>query len=115
MLLCIVTCSGGGLACTSERGTIGAMLVQQPNQRLVVKEVPSGLGAAQAGVQEGDEVLLIDGRDPRSMSPREVHQALSGEVGAPVKLTLIRKDQVIRVRVARTPAPALRARPTRPD
>jgi hypothetical protein len=36
----------------------------------------------------------------------EVHQALSGEVGDPVKLTLLREGRMIRVTLRRTPPPA---------
>jgi C-terminal processing protease CtpA/Prc len=49
-------------------------------------------------------VLLIDGRDARQMSSDGVHSALAGDVGQPVKLTLIRDGNVVRVRLERTPA-----------
>lgn len=91
-------------ACGPSRGTIGAVLAQDSEKRLFVREVPRGLAAERAGVREGDEVLLIDGRDARQMSSERVHAALSGEVGDPVKLTLIRDGQVVRVRLERTPA-----------
>jgi carboxyl-terminal processing protease len=74
-----------------------------------VHEAPKGLAAARAGVEPGDEVLLIDGRDVRAMSPQSVHAALSGEVGDPVRLTLVREGRVIRVRLQRTAAERLRA------
>jgi hypothetical protein len=38
------------------------------------------------------------------MSTEEVHQALSGEVGSPVKLTLLRGEAVLRVTLRRTEA-----------
>ncbi len=99
-------------ACSAERGTIGAMLAQRADRTLLVREVPPELAAARAGIRAGDEVLLIDGRDVRAMSPAEVHRALSGEVGAPVKLTLIRDDDVVRVTLRRTPArPELKPAP----
>jgi C-terminal processing protease CtpA/Prc len=93
-------------ACTPERGTIGAVLAQTPDQRLVLHEVPPTLAAGRAGLQPGDELLLIDGRDVRDLNVRGVHQALSGEVGDPVKLTLLREGRVIRVTLRRTPPPA---------
>jgi C-terminal processing protease CtpA/Prc len=80
------------------------MLAQDAEKRLFIREVPPGLAADKAGVQAGDEVLLIDGRDARQMSSKDVHAALSGEVGQPVKLTLIRDGKVVRVRLERTPA-----------
>ncbi|HEY8946322.1 MAG TPA: PDZ domain-containing protein [Polyangiaceae bacterium] len=91
-------------ACRADHGTIGAVLAQAPDRRLTVREVPPGLSAAEGGVLPGDEILLIDGRDVRGMSSEHVHQALGGEVGEPVKLTLIRGDRVVRVTLRRTPA-----------
>lgn len=97
-------------ACSPQRGTIGALLAQRDDGTLVVREVPEGLAAAKAGVQRADELLLIDGRDVRELSPAEVHRALSGEVGQTVRLTLIRGERVLRVTVTRSPAePANRA------
>jgi C-terminal processing protease CtpA/Prc len=55
-------------------------------------------------VKAGDQVLLVDGRDVRPMSPPELHAALYGEVGAEVKLTLVRSEQIVRVTLRRTPA-----------
>jgi len=92
-------------ACEPERGTIGAVIAQTPEQRLVLRDVPSTLAAGRAGLKPGDEILLIDGRDVRELNQRGVHQALSGEVGDPVKLTLLREGRVIRVTLHRTPAP----------
>jgi C-terminal processing protease CtpA/Prc len=95
---------GVAIACGPARGTIGALLAQDSEKRLFVREVPPGLAADRAGVRAGDEVLLIDGRDARQMSTEGVHSALSGEVGEPVKLTLIRDGRVVRVRLERTAA-----------
>jgi C-terminal processing protease CtpA/Prc len=52
----------------------------------------------------GDEILLINGRDVRSMSAREVHLALEGDVGDTVKLTLVRGNEVVRAMLRLTPA-----------
>ncbi len=92
------------LACAPQKGTIGAVLARDPGGRLFVREVPEGLTAAQAGLQPGDEVLLIDGKDARALGPRGVHEVLSGEVGERVKLTLVRRGQIVRVTLARTEA-----------
>jgi C-terminal processing protease CtpA/Prc len=90
--------------CGAERGTIGALLAQTPDKQLVLRDVPANLAAARAGLLPGDELLLIDGRDVRELDERGVHQALAGEVGAPVKLTLLRDGRVVRVTLRRTPA-----------
>jgi C-terminal processing protease CtpA/Prc len=93
------------VSCVAERGTIGAVLAQTPDRHLVLRDVPTTLAAGRAGLQEGDELLLIDGQDVRQLNEQGVHQALSGEVGDPVKLTLLRGDRVIRVTLRRTPVP----------
>jgi C-terminal processing protease CtpA/Prc len=89
-------------ACAATKGTIGAVLARESDGRLFVHEVPAGLGADEAGLETGDEILLIDGRDARALGPQGVHEALSGTVGETVKLTLVRKGQVVRVTVKRT-------------
>ena len=93
------------LGCGPDHGTIGALLAQTPDQRLVLRDVPPSLAAGRAGLRPGDEILLIDGRDVRELNERGVHQALSGDVGDPVKLTLLRDGRVIRVTLRRTPPP----------
>jgi C-terminal processing protease CtpA/Prc len=89
-------------ACGADKGTIGAVLARDANGRLFVRDVPPGLAAEQAGLEEGDEILLIDGRDARALGPHGVHEALAGEVGEPVRLTLVRKGEVVRVTLKRT-------------
>jgi carboxyl-terminal processing protease len=91
-------------ACARQQGTIGAVIGQQQDGRLFLRDVPSGLAAERAGLREGDEILHIDGMDVRAMSPAQVHQALSGEVGEPIKLTVVRGEKVLRVTLQRTPA-----------
>lgn len=90
--------------CAARGGTIGAVLGQDADGRLFVREVPEDLAAAQGGVRSGDEILLIDGRDARAMTPRAVHEALSGDVGESVRLTLVRDGRIVRVSLKRTPA-----------
>ncbi len=93
-----------GFGCGPERGTIGALLGQTAEQRLVLREVPPDLAAGQAGLLPGDELILIDGRDVRDLDERGVRRALGGDVGEAVKLTLLREGRVIRVTLRRTPA-----------
>lgn len=92
-------------ACGPKRGTIGAVLGQTPDGRLYVRDVPPGLGAARAGLRPDDQILLINGMDVRAMSVQQVHQALSGAVGESVKLTVVRGERVLHVKVRRTPVP----------
>lgn len=113
-LCCAVALGSWALGCGPSRGTIGAVLAQDADRRLFIREVPPGLAAERAGVREGDEVLLIDGRDARQMTPDAVHGALSGDVGDPVKLTLVRDDEVVRVRLERSEPGRLRRNNEKP-
>ncbi len=92
-------------ACGADRGTIGALIAQTPDRQLVLREVPPTLAAGRAGLQAGDQLLLIDGRDVRELDERGVHLALAGNVGDPVKLTLLREGRVVRVTLRRSPRP----------
>ncbi len=71
--------------------------------RLFVREAPSGLAAAQAGIAEGDELTQIDGKAVAAMSADEIHRALSGKVGSKVTLTLVHEGRVRVVAVERGP------------
>ena len=44
------------VGCGADRGTIGALIAQTPDQRLVLRDVPPNLAAGHAGLQEGDEI-----------------------------------------------------------
>ena len=104
-LASLILAASMAVACGPERGTIGALLAQGSDQRLVLREVPADLAAGKAGLQAGDELILIDGRDVRDLDERGVHQALGGNLGDPVKLTLLREGRVIRVTLRRTAPP----------
>jgi S1-C subfamily serine protease len=77
---------------TTWTGSVGAVLGKDnANGRLFVRDAPAGMGAARAGLQVGDEVVAIDGRPVATMTPAEVHEALSGKVGTTVRITVIRE------------------------
>ncbi len=92
------------VACGPKPGTIGAILGQAPDGSLTIRDAPEGLAADRAGLQPGDQILLIEGRDARAMDAATVHQYLTGAVGDPVKLTVLRGDEILRVTLRRTPA-----------
>lgn len=104
--MCVMGCWGlAALAgCAAQLGTVGALLGRDPEGHLVIRRVPPGLAAANAGLRAGDEVLLIDGQDVRELSEKEVYARLSGEPGTRVRLTLERGDSILRVEVVRTAA-----------
>jgi C-terminal processing protease CtpA/Prc len=101
-------------SCFSGKGTIGAVIAQDADSgRLFLRQVPPNLAAAQANLKPGDEILLIDGLDVRRMSAQQINDALSGEVDSPVKLTVIRQEQVLRVTLKRTEAHRLAKKPVK--
>ena len=98
--------------CVANHGTVGAVIAQEPDTgRLFLRDVPPGLAASRAGLKPGDEVLLIDGVDVRAMDAKQIHAVLTGDVDTPVKLTLVRGDQILRVTVKRTEAQKLKLPP----
>lgn len=84
-------------------GSIGAILVQRPSGQVYVKETPPDHAASRAGIEVGDEIVSIDGKDTRKMSPAEVRAALRGPVGTKVKLGIERRGERREVIVERGP------------
>jgi len=104
-LVSIALLAAGGPGCVGQQGSIGAVLGQRGDGRLFVRDVPPALAAARSGLEPGDEILLVDGKDVRSMDAGALHHALSGDAATPVNLTVVRGDAVFRVTLARTPVP----------
>jgi carboxyl-terminal processing protease len=91
-------------SCAADPGSIGAVLAQSRSDgRVTVRDVPRGYPAAEAGMAPGDEILLIEGRDVRSMSPEGIHRLLEGELGTTVNLTVLRRGKIERLAVKRAP------------
>ena len=65
--------------------------------------MPPGQGADRAGLVEGDEILLIDGKDVRVMSEEEVRRAVRGDVGSALLITILRGTDKREIKVVRTP------------
>ncbi len=70
---------------------------------MFVREAPSDMPAAHAGVQVDDEVVSVDGRTARDLSPEDLHQALSGKVGTKVRLVVRHGGETREVIVERGP------------
>jgi C-terminal processing protease CtpA/Prc len=101
-------------SCFAGKGTIGAVIAQDSDSgRLFLRQVPPHLAAAQANLKPGDEILLIDGLDVRRLNAQQINDILSGEVDSPVKLTVIRDEQVLRVTLKRTEAHRLSKKPVK--
>ncbi len=73
------------------------------NQRapFTIGTVFPGAPAAQAGVQEGDQLEAVDGRETRRLELRELSQLLRGEAGQPVTLSIRRGGMPIDLTVVR--------------
>ncbi len=102
---------GGLLGCGGHQvGVIGAVLGKRGDGRLYIRDVPEGMGAAQAGLEPGDEIIAIDGRAVFSMTPEEVSKALRGDIGTTALLTIdhhgARRVVKVERQALRPPAPA---------
>lgn len=71
--------------------------------RVVVRAVPKEMTGAAGGLQVGDEILSIEGKDVRDLSPTEVHALLRGEVGTSVAVTVARGGEALRLTIVRGP------------
>lgn len=97
VLCAIGACSGAA------PGTVGAGLGLRSDHRLFVRSLPPGEGGDRAGLQVDDEILLIDGKDVRPMTEEDVRQAVRGDVGSPLVLTVLRGTEKLDVKVVRSP------------
>lgn len=98
----LLALSLGGTACGHATGSIGAILKPREG-RLFVVDVPSDMTGARAGLEPGDEILAIDGREVHDMTREDVVKSLRGDVGSSVTLR-IRRDELTRdVKVERGP------------
>lgn len=99
--LCLIAAIAG---CGGWNGSVGAILGKDNRSgRVFVREVPPGLGAAQAGLEEGDEVIAIEGKPTAAMSADELRAALRGKVGTAVNVTIVRRGETRAVKVERSP------------
>ncbi len=99
---------GGGVM-----GSVGAVLGKDNQDgRVYVRELPPEMPGARAGLKLDDEIVAIDGKPIRPMSPDEVHEALSGPIGTNVMLSVVRDGESLVVTVRRGP---LRVPPREPE
>jgi C-terminal processing protease CtpA/Prc len=89
--------------------TVGAVFGRDNDTRdLYVREVAEGLGAEEAGLAPGDQIVMIDGVFVRDLDPPAIRAKLRGEVGTEVALTVVHGERVLHVRVQRRPPRARR-------
>ncbi len=86
-----------GCGGASDVGSVGAVFGRDNETRaLVVRDVPAGTGAGNAGLRAGDRVLMIDGWYVRDMDAKSLRAKLRGDVGSTVRLTVVRGDEEVR-------------------
>ncbi|MBL8742213.1 MAG: PDZ domain-containing protein [Myxococcales bacterium] len=91
-----------GCAAGSEIGSIGAVLGRdEETNELYVREVASSAPSA-AGLMVGDEIVMIDGVFVRGLSKNDLRLAMRGQVGSPVRVTVVRGAQVEHLTIKRT-------------
>ncbi len=75
------------LMTTGQYGGIGA-LIQQDSDYVIISEPYEGTPAMKAGLQAGDRILAIDGKNAKGKSVSDISTALKGQPGTIVKLTI---------------------------
>lgn len=91
------------IGCGASVGSIGAVLGRDNDTHaLYVREAPRGMAAAEAGLQPGDEILMVDGFYVKDMSVKQLQALLRGEVGSTVELTVARSGAVRHVKLKRS-------------
>jgi C-terminal processing protease CtpA/Prc len=103
-VLTLLFAAVANLGCALEKpGSIGAHLSRDNESGAVyVRDLFPGLAGEKAGLLPGDEIIMIDGHYVRQMNAPRIREALRGQVGTAVRLTLIRGELVLRVKVARS-------------
>lgn len=111
LALAAAACSGPSI------GSVGAVLgVDNDTGAVHVRETKDGLAADKAGLLPGDEIVMIDGVYVRDLNASTVSSKLRGNIGSTVELTVIRGDEVLRVKLTREPlAPAIAKPPEREE
>ncbi|MEL6491606.1 MAG: S41 family peptidase [Cyanobacteria bacterium J06621_3] len=66
--------------------------LQNTEGGLVISSVLANSPAQQAGIEPGDQILIIDGRSSRTLSVEGASQLIRGESGSQLSLTLRRVD-----------------------
>lgn len=78
---------------TGEYGGIGTMISKRKDYVLIT-EVYEGFGAQKGGLLAGDKVFKIDGEEISSKNNEEISEALKGQSGTEVTLTIEREGQL---------------------
>ncbi len=97
---------GALLACGSSAipGSIGVRARREETTgKIVVVDVPPGLAGAQAGLEQGDEIIAVEGVPVAEMSARAFSRAVRGDVGTKVMITIRRGGALRTIEIQRMP------------
>ncbi len=101
-----------GCAAQSDVGSIGAVLgLDAESKEIYVRELAKDAPSSDAGLQVGDEILMVDGLFVRNLGKEELRRAMRGRVGSSVRLTVVRGKEVVHLDVKRTAIKALALKP----
>jgi carboxyl-terminal processing protease len=97
LALALPACGGGVV------GSVGAVFGRDSDTRaLVIRDAPEGAAAARAGLQAGDQIVMIDGFYVKDLDSKAIREKLRGDVGTSVHLTVVRNgDEIRHVRIVR--------------
>ncbi|MGH7285598.1 MAG: PDZ domain-containing protein [Polyangiaceae bacterium] len=83
---------------------MGAVFARDnPSGRVFVRDAPSDMGAAHAGVMVGDELIAVDGHPVNRLTADDLHKLLAGKVGSKVVLQVKRNGEMKDLTVERGP------------
>lgn len=85
----------------SYSGTGATMSQEQETGIITVTEVPKDSPAAEGGLMEGDILMKVDGEDVSSMDLDQVVNLVKGEEGTTVKLTVLRDEEEVTLKIVR--------------
>ena len=81
---------------------IGVTVQQVADQvGLRVRKVTEGGGAAEAGIQAGDQIIKVDGVSLEGMTTEEITPLIKGEQGSQVTITVLRGEEELTYAVTR--------------
>ncbi len=81
---------------------IGVLVIQNSEYNVIeVINVLPNSGALEAGIEPGDLIIGIDGQDATQMGYYTAVEAVKGEIGTTVKLTILRGNETLEFEVLR--------------
>ncbi len=104
----LVVAFGALASCDSppETGSLGAQFARDNDSRsLEVRSVREGYPASEAGMEPGDEIVMIDGIYVRGMTADEVKAKIHGAAGTSIALTVSRGERILHLDVKRSSGP----------